>query len=197
MWCKVATVATSSKSGRPTQADRRARTRGALLEAAAQGLSRDGYANLVLERVAREAGYTRGALYHLFANKEDLALAVVAWVEETWYAEVGHLLADNADPVGALIAVARGHAVLCRRDVARVMTTLSVEFSGQDHPVGRAVKRVGRRLVADCTRLITTAARLPASSLPANSHALRPIAHGRTRFSVSVASRPSCPSWTR
>jgi len=151
----MTTVATSSKPGRPTQADRRARTRSALLEAAARGLSRDGYANLVLERVAREAGYTRGALYHLFANKEDLALAVVAWVEETWYAEVGHLLADNADPVGALIAVARGHAVLCRRDVARVMTTLSVEFSGQDHPVGRVVKRVGRRLVADCTRLIT------------------------------------------
>ena len=155
MWCNVTTVATPSKHGRPTQADRRARTRSALLEAAARGLSRDGYANLVLERVAREAGYTRGALYHLFANKEDLALAVVAWVEETWYAEVGHLLADNADPVGALIAVARGHAVLCRRDVARVMTTLSVEFSGQDHPVGRAVKRVGGRLVADCTRLIT------------------------------------------
>ena len=139
MWCNVATVATSSKSGRPTQADRRARTRSALLEAAARGLSRDGYATLVLERVAREAGYSRGALYHLFANKEDLALAVVVWVEETWYAEVGHLLADNADPVGALIAVARGHAVLCRRDVARVMTTLSVEFSGQDHPVGREV----------------------------------------------------------
>ncbi len=96
MWCKVATVATSSKSGRPTQADRRARTRSALLEAAARGLSRDGYANLVLERVAREAGYTRGALYHLFANKEDVALAVVAWVEETWYAEVGHLLATRS-----------------------------------------------------------------------------------------------------
>ncbi|TMK76384.1 MAG: TetR/AcrR family transcriptional regulator, partial [Actinobacteria bacterium] len=44
MWCNVATVATSSKSGRPTQADRRARTRSALLEAAARGLSRDGYA---------------------------------------------------------------------------------------------------------------------------------------------------------
>jgi AcrR family transcriptional regulator len=68
---------------RRTQADRRAQTRNALLEAAARGLSRYGYASLVLERVASEAGYTRGALYHLFANKDDLAMAVVTWVDET------------------------------------------------------------------------------------------------------------------
>jgi AcrR family transcriptional regulator len=146
-----------SERGRRTQADRRARTRSALLEAAARGLSRYGYANLGLERVASEAGYTRGALYHLFANKEDLALAVAAWVEETWYAEVGRLFTDVADPLGALIAVARGHAVFCRRDVARVTMTLRVEFSGQDHPVGRAIKAAERRLVADCARLITAA----------------------------------------
>src|SRR6266487_2946050 len=153
------TMVATSGPGRLTQAARRARTRSALLEAAARGLSRDGYANLVLERVAREAGYTRGALYHLFANKEDLALAVVGWVEETWFAEVGHLLADDTDPVGALVALARGHAVYCRRDVARVMMNLAVEFSGQEHPVGRAVESVGRRIVADCTRLISAGRR--------------------------------------
>jgi AcrR family transcriptional regulator len=118
------------------------------LESAARGLSRYGYANLVLERVASEAGYSRGALYHLFANKEELALAVVAWVEETWYSEVGQLIADAADPVDALIGAARGHAVYCRRDVARVMMTLRVEFSGQDHPVGRAVEEAVDRGLA-------------------------------------------------
>jgi hypothetical protein len=46
---------------RPTQAERRARSRQALLESAAKGLSRYGYGNLVLEEVARDAGYTRGA----------------------------------------------------------------------------------------------------------------------------------------
>jgi AcrR family transcriptional regulator len=119
-------------------------------------LSRYGYANLVLEQVANDAGYTRGALYHLFANKEDLALAVVSWVEETWYAEMGPLI-DSADPAEALIAVARGHAILCRRDIARVMMTLRVEFSGQDHPVGREVRRAESRVVSDLTRLITAA----------------------------------------
>ena len=65
---------------RRTQAARRAATRAALLEAAARGLSRAGYGNLILEQVASEAGYTRGALYHQFAGKEELALAVVEWV---------------------------------------------------------------------------------------------------------------------
>ena len=150
----AAMSATTAVRARPTQADRRARTRNALLEAAARGLSRYGYANLVLERVASEAGYTRGALYHQFTGKEELALAVVRWVEETWYAEIGQLIAEAADPLEALIAAARGHAVFCRRDVARVMMTLRVEFSDQDHPVGRVVKEALDRVLGLGTELI-------------------------------------------
>jgi AcrR family transcriptional regulator len=139
---------------RPTQAERSARSRSALLESAARGLSRYGYGNLVLEQVAREAGYTRGALYHQFKDKEDLALAVVKWVDETWWSEVGPLAEAQPDAAGALIALCRGHAVFCRRDVARVMMALRVEFSGQDHPVGREIARVSQTLVKRCADLI-------------------------------------------
>jgi AcrR family transcriptional regulator len=125
-----------------------------LLESAARGLSRYGYGNLVLEDVAREAGYTRGALYHQFKDKEDLALAVLEWVDETWRREVGGLVEQQADPVAALIALARGHAVFCRRDVARVAMALRLEFSGQDHPVGRELERISETAVKRCTRLI-------------------------------------------
>jgi AcrR family transcriptional regulator len=142
------------RTQRYTQAERRARSRSALLESAARGLSRYGYANLVLEQVAREAGYTRGALYHQFKDKEDLALAVVGWVDETWWDEVGPLAEDQPDAAAALIALARGHAVFCRRDVARVMMALRMEFSGQDHPVGHEVARLSRTLVERCARLI-------------------------------------------
>lgn len=139
---------------RATQAERSARTRTALLESAARGLSRRGYGNLVLEQVARDAGYTRGALYHQFRDKEDLALAVVGWVDETWWREVGEQAGDEGDAASALIALARGHAVFCRRDIARVMMALRVELSGQDHPVGRAVQRIGKTLVERCAALI-------------------------------------------
>jgi AcrR family transcriptional regulator len=148
------TLQSISQGTRPTQAERRARSRTALMEAAARGLSRYGYGHLRLEEVAREAGYTRGALYHQFKDKADLALAVIEWVNETWSREVGEPADREPDPVSALMTLARGHAVYCRRDVARVMMALRVEFSDQDHPVGREIKRVSRLLIKRCATLI-------------------------------------------
>lgn len=148
-----------SERERSTQSERRARSREALLESAARGLSRYGYGNLVLEDVAREAGYTRGALYHQFKGKDDLALAVIKWVYESWMREVGEVAGRQTGPVAELLALARGHAVFCRRDIARVVMALSIEFSGQDHPVGQAIERIAETLVKRCTRLINAGRR--------------------------------------
>ena len=142
-----------------TQAERRARSRSALLEAAARGLSRHGYANLALEQVAREAGYTRGALYHQFRDKEELALAVLRWVDESWQREVGAVADRQPDPVSTLLELARGHAVFCRRDIARVAMALRLEFGGRDHPVGHELERVSEGLVRRCTKLINAGRR--------------------------------------
>jgi hypothetical protein len=65
------------------------------------------------------------------------------------------LMVDAADPVAALVAVFRQHAIYCRRDVARVMIALRVELHSRDHPVGRAVQAAASRVIADTTRLIT------------------------------------------
>jgi AcrR family transcriptional regulator len=154
-------TATESTSGRrPTQAERSARTRSALLESAARGLSCVGYGNLNLERVAADAGYTRGALYHQFEDKEDLALAVLDWVHENWMREVGAPAGQEPDPVAELIALARGHAVFCRRDVARVVMALRVEFSGQDHPVEHAIARISDGGVKRVARLVNAGRRM-------------------------------------
>jgi AcrR family transcriptional regulator len=149
----------SSKPARRTQAERRARTRAALLEAAAKGFSRYGYGNVVLEQVANEAGYTRGALYHQFAGKEELALAVVEWVAESWEREVWQPAQRNAQPVEVLVALARGHIAYCRRDIARVMMSLRVEFAGREHPVGRTVDAIGKDLGRRFGTLITAGRR--------------------------------------
>lgn len=146
-------------SPRATQAERRARSRAALLESAARGLSRYGYAKLALEEVARDAGYTRGALYHQFKDKQELTLAVIEWAMETWEEEVGARISQESDPVAALIALARGHAIFCRRDIARLAVGLRVEFAGQDHPVGREIEKSYEELVGDCARLIRAARR--------------------------------------
>jgi AcrR family transcriptional regulator len=120
---------------------------------------------LTLEQVATDAGYTRGVIYHQFKDKEDLALAVIEWIDETWRHEVGRLVEEESDPVLALIALARGHAIYCRRDVARVAIALRLEFNGQDHPVGRQLERVSESLLERCVRLINSGRR--AGSIPA------------------------------
>jgi AcrR family transcriptional regulator len=140
-------VSRSEPEHRPrTQAERRARTRAALLEAGARGFSRFGYGNLILEKVAAEAGYTRGALYHQFSGKDELAVAVVGWVADTWEKEVWEPAQRKDRPVDILVALARGHVVFCRRDIARVMMALRVEFDGREHPVGTTVADIGRDL---------------------------------------------------
>ncbi|GAA2637597.1 TetR/AcrR family transcriptional regulator [Actinomadura fulvescens] len=150
---------------RGTQADRRARSREALLESAARGLSRFGYGNLVLEQVARDAGYTRGALYHQFKDKQDLTLAAMEWVYATWTQEVGSHVERERDPAAALLVLARRHAVFCRRDIARVAMALRLEFAEQDHPVGREVEQGYEELLQICARLIE--AGREAGSIPA------------------------------
>jgi AcrR family transcriptional regulator len=139
---------------RLTQADRRARSRSALLEATARQISGAGYGSLNLEAVAAEAGYTRGALYHQFAGKEALALATVAWVRETWWEEVGAVFDDPRPPHEVLVELARRHAVYCRRDIAGVMAALRVEFAAREHPIGAAVREVAVELVGRLARLI-------------------------------------------
>ncbi len=56
---------------------RRAMTREHLLDAAAIVFARDGYHGASLDDVAAAAGFTKGAVYSNFKNKEDLFLALI------------------------------------------------------------------------------------------------------------------------
>jgi AcrR family transcriptional regulator len=98
--------------------------------------------------VASDAGYTRGAVYHQFADKDALVLATIDWVRERWYAEVAPALdAGDRTPVELLVELARRHAVFCRRDIAGVMAALRVEFAGREHPIGDAVNEETEAIV--------------------------------------------------
>jgi AcrR family transcriptional regulator len=144
---------------RRTQAERSARSRAALLEATARGISRVGYGNLVLEEVAAEAGYTRGALYNQFHDKQTLVLAALEWVDDTWHAEVGSVFDEELPPVDALVELARRHAIYCRRDNARMMVALRIELGSRDHPVGNAVRVKTTDLLARVRSLIVAGRR--------------------------------------
>lgn len=70
-----------AQGGRRTQAERAAETRDALIGAARPLFASVGFADASLETIVRDAGVTRGALYHHFADKTELFAAVFERVE--------------------------------------------------------------------------------------------------------------------
>ena len=91
---------------RRTQGERTAQTRAALLTAARRLFGAEGFAEVGAERIVREAGMTRGALYHQFADKTDLFAAVLDEVEAEIAQRVAGAVAgfDPADTTGMLLA---------------------------------------------------------------------------------------------
>ena len=90
-----------AQDGRRTQAERAADTRGALISAARPLFASLGFAEASLETIVRDAGVTRGALYHHFADKTELFAAVFEQVEGEMAARMGEAVAaaGKSDPV--------------------------------------------------------------------------------------------------
>lgn len=81
--------------------DRQRRTREALIFAARAVFSRDGYSGANLETIAREAGFSKGAVYSNFDSKAGLFLAVIDTNIEAAFAEGGwDLFGRSADALG-------------------------------------------------------------------------------------------------
>ena len=91
---------------RRTQGERTAQTRAAMIIAARRLFGDEGFAAVSAERVAREAGMTRGAMYHQFADKVGLFAAVLDEVEAEIAQRVAGAVAgfDPADTTGMLLA---------------------------------------------------------------------------------------------
>ncbi|WP_210408056.1 TetR/AcrR family transcriptional regulator [Allokutzneria sp. NRRL B-24872] len=86
---------------RRTQADRTAATRAALVAAGRKLFAEHGFAGVGTETLVREAGVSRGALYHQFGDKTELFAEVLADVEGT----VTQSLAAAVPLDGDLVAV--------------------------------------------------------------------------------------------
>jgi AcrR family transcriptional regulator len=89
------------KDDRRTQAERAADTRETLIAAARSLFANPGFADVALETIVRDAGVTRGALYHHFADKTELFAAVFEQVEGEMAARMAQAVAAarETDPV--------------------------------------------------------------------------------------------------
>jgi len=106
------------------QASRSASTRAKLIRAARRLFARNGYAAVGTEEIVRRAGVTRGALYHQFADKQDLFLAVYEQVEQELTERVAATLGEVSSPFAALRAGIRVFLDACRApEVQRIVLT--------------------------------------------------------------------------
>ncbi len=87
---------TQAPSGRRTRREAREDTRRRLLDAALAVFLERGFAAVSVEDIATRAGFTRGALYSNFADKEELFLALVAARLEEREAEVTRLMGTSS-----------------------------------------------------------------------------------------------------
>jgi AcrR family transcriptional regulator len=98
--------------GRPSEGAREA-----VIEAARELFVESDYNRVSIEEILERSGVSRGALYHHFATKLDLFVAVYR-VSETRVIEqiASHASSSSSSPFGALIDGARAYLRLCETD---------------------------------------------------------------------------------
>jgi AcrR family transcriptional regulator len=106
-----------------TQVERSEATRGALVDAARALFGERGYADVGTEEIVARAGVTRGALYHQFADKQDLFRAVFIAVEEEVISRLGaEVVAKASSAAEALSATMGAWLDVCEEpDIQRIV----------------------------------------------------------------------------
>lgn len=92
-------------------------TRRYLVEAAAGLFEERGYAGTSISDISARSGRTSGAIYFHFANKENLALAVIEATYGTWPALVAQVTASPAPALERLVTLSFAVARAFRDDV--------------------------------------------------------------------------------
>ena len=140
---------------RLNRAQRRERTRAQLLDAAGEVFARRGFHAATVDEVAEAAGYTKGAVYSNFANKDELFLALL---DQHLAAQLQQVEALDAIESSEELAAAMPGRTEREFAAARDFGVLTLEFSlyAMRHPAAQAelAKRY-RQLRARLAELIT------------------------------------------
>ncbi len=83
---------------RLTREQSRALTKAKLLASARELVARDGYENASVDRIAEEAGFSKGAFYHNYASKEEIFLELLETHANQDVEEISGILQGVTDP---------------------------------------------------------------------------------------------------
>lgn len=112
-----------------TRAETKERNRRALLAAAFEVVSRDGY-RARLEEIAARADLTTGAVYSLFGSKTGLVVALVTDYLRPQYEEAAQAIPAELDLLEAVDAYARYYRRSC--DAPEALSALSLQITVLD-----------------------------------------------------------------
>lgn len=84
---------------RLTREESRALTRTKLLDAARVVVAREGYESASIDRIADEAGFSKGAFYSNFSSKEEIALELLETHSANDVADIAGRLGESRDPL--------------------------------------------------------------------------------------------------
>ena len=128
-----ASQARGRRPGRPpaTNSDE---TRARILDVARRCFAEFGYETTTNKVLAGEVGLTTGAIYHYFASKRDLYLAVHEEVQETVYNRFQDAVAANDTFIGQFNAVLDDAVELNREDPSIAIFLGTVRADGPRHP---------------------------------------------------------------
>ncbi|MFC9787663.1 TetR/AcrR family transcriptional regulator [Rhodococcus sp. NPDC127528] len=127
---------------RMTRSESQAQTRAHLISTARDLFLTDGYAVTSLEKVAEEAGYSKGAVYSNFGSKKELCLEVLQLIHATKGAEVAAVLARQA-PLEERLAAFEEWAERTLGDVGWTMLEFEVIVLARHDPELRAALGAG------------------------------------------------------
>jgi len=142
--------------GRPKRAERPEPSRKHLLAAAIDCFARFGYQGTSIDRIARHAGVTKGALYYHFKDKEELLFEAVSGrvgeFEQHVLAEVGPAN-DTLASLKRVIDACFFHATVSNH--RRFIMTLMIEALDTNPQLSARFQRILRRMrffLADVVR---------------------------------------------
>ena len=116
-----------------TQAERRAATRARLIDTAWEQFARLGFENTHTEEILREAGISRGAMYHHFRNKAELFEAVCDLLSREAMVAIEKAVAGQRGSLATLKAGSLAWVdFMARDDVRRILVVEAPSVLGQE-----------------------------------------------------------------
>ncbi|MFP4330551.1 MAG: TetR/AcrR family transcriptional regulator [Alkalispirochaetaceae bacterium] len=142
------------KRKRLTREEKKEQTRRRLIEAATELFALKGYEGTAVEELSEHAGYSRGAFYSNFANKEELMKAIIS---EGFDTDIEHLRRmEEIEGTENLSEAYKGLAEAFYGDPMNLLWMLEFQLSAVRHPELREAYAAEHRKLREGIRHLLT-----------------------------------------